>query len=165
MKYLFAIVTLFISTISFAQSNTQHDAHEHGVGNLNMATAGNQLAMELAAPGADIVGFEYAASSEQDKLAVEQALQQLHNPAKVISLPARAQCQLVEAHAHLESDAEHTEFHAEYLYECANVSALQTFTFPYFQSFPNALELEVQIVNDSGARAFEVERAEPQLEF
>jgi hypothetical protein len=37
--------------------------------------------------------------------------------------------------------------------------------FPYFQIFPQALELEVQIVNHSGARAFEVERAEPQLEF
>jgi len=38
-------------------------------------------------------------------------------------------------------------------------------TFAYFDTFPNALELEVQIVSDTGAKAFEVERDEPKLDL
>ena len=194
MKNLLILTALIASAPALAQSYTQHDAHEHGIGKLNMAIAGSQLAMELTAPGADIVGFEYEATSEQDKHAVEHALAQLHAPLTLIALPTDAQCKLVMLEAYLESgeghhdhkaehhddeehhdheeehyDAEgggqHTEFHAESLFECANMKALHNVAFPYFQIFPNALELEVQIVNDSGARAFEVERAEPQLEL
>ena len=170
MKYLFALAVLIaVTPAAMAASYHQHEAHEHGVGELNIAMAGNQLGMELTAPGADLVGFEYAASSEADKLAVHKALQQLRNPQALITLPNETQCALISAEAHLDSEdheeEQHTSFYAEYLFQCSNMSALKNLSFPYFQSFPNALELEVQIVNDSGARAFEVERAEPQLEL
>ena len=194
MKHLVTFAAL-IATIPavMAEDFHQHEAHEHGVGELNIAMAGNQLGMELTAPGADIVGFEYEASSEADKLAVKKAIQQLHNPQALVTLPKEAQCELISAEAHLDGEEheeehdheheeshehehdehhdeheegeQHTSFHAEYLFKCSDMSALQNFSFPYFQIFPNALELEVQIVNDNGARAFEVERAEPQLEL
>lgn len=171
MKYLIVLTALIATTPTvMAEDYHQHEAHEHGVGELNIALAGNQLGMELTAPGADIVGFEYAAKSEADKLAVNKALQQLRNPQALIVLPNGAQCALISAAAQLdgedhEAGEQHTSFHAEYLFQCSNMSALQSFSFPYFQIFPNALELEVQIVNDSGARAYEIERAEPQLEL
>jgi len=54
-------------------SKRELGAHEHGHSALNVAIEGGSVEMELIAPGADIVGFEHAATSEADKVAVEQA--------------------------------------------------------------------------------------------
>ena len=42
-----------------AEETRQLDAHEHGVGALNIAFDQGRVAIEFHAPGADIVGFEY----------------------------------------------------------------------------------------------------------
>ena len=68
-----------------------------------------------------------------------------------------------DEHADEEHEAAHSEFRAEYRLTCADPSAIDSIGFPYFATFPNAQELEVQIVSDRGARSFEVERAEPTL--
>jgi hypothetical protein len=38
-------------------------------------------------------------------------------------------------------------------------------TFAYFDAFPNALEVEVQVISDTGATSFEVERDAPTLDL
>ncbi len=69
-------------------------------------------------------------------------------------------------HDHEEhAEASHTEFHAEYVLNCATPSAIDEISFAYFDTFENARELEVQIVSDSGAKAFEVERDQPTLDL
>ena len=64
-----------------------------------------------------------------------------------------------------ENEAGHTEFHAEYLLDCTDPSAAHKITFHYFEAFPNALEVEVQIISDKGAGSFEVERSAPTLDL
>ncbi len=212
------------------------DAHEHGVGELNIAVDGTQVAMEFHAPGADIVGFEYEAESDTDKAAIEAGLAKLSKPLDLFEMPAAAGCEMTEMHVALESEEEHddhghdddddhdkdedhakdehghddhghddhaedthdhddhaedkhdhddhaedehahddhgehadeanhTEFHAEYLMTCANPEAIDSINFAYFETFENALEVEVQIVTSSGASAFEVERDAPKLDL
>ncbi len=69
-------------------------------------------------------------------------------------------------HDHEEhAEASHTEFHAEYVLNCATPSAIDEISFAYFDAFENARELEVQVVSDSGAKAFEVERDQPTLDL
>ncbi len=69
-------------------------------------------------------------------------------------------------HDHEEhAEASHTEFHAEYVLNCATPSAIDEISFAYFDAFENARELEVQIASDSGAKAFEVERDQPTLDL
>ena len=63
------------------------------------------------------------------------------------------------------ADAGHTEFHAEYLLNCADPSKVTLITFDYFDTFPNALELELQVISDKGATAFEVARDAPTLDL
>ena len=70
--HLFAL-TAVVATPAFAQEARQLNAHEHGVGQLDIAFDGDQIAMELHAPGADIVGFEYGAESAEDRAAVDAA--------------------------------------------------------------------------------------------
>ena len=182
----FAAMALATSP-TLAEEARQADAHEHGVGQLDIAFDGTQIAIELHAPGSDIVGFEYAAESSEDRAAVDTAVAKLAVPLDLFVLPAAAKCSVVQASAELESEegdddhkeheeehadhAEHeeedghTEFHAEYLLTCAQPDAVSEITFAYFEAFPNALELEVQVVSNAGANAFEVERDNPKLDL
>lgn len=205
MKLLpFLALSAAAATPVFAEEPRQLDAHEHGVGQLNIAFDGQQIAMELHAPGADIVGFEYAAESAEDRVAVDDAVATLARPLDLFVLPDAAGCSVVQAAAELESeedhddhgdehDAEHaeehekeghghddhaedghedhadeaghTEFHAKYLLTCAVPTAVTNISFAYFDAFPNALEVEVQVISDAGATSFEVERAAPTLDL
>jgi hypothetical protein len=163
--------TAIAATPLLAEETRQLDSHEHGVGQLDIAFDGQQIAMELHAPGADIVGFEYMAESAQDRAAVDAAVAMLAGPLKLFVLPDAAECSVVQAAAELESEEDHpkesghTEFHAEYLLTCADPSAITEITFAYFDAFPNALEVEVQIISDAGATSFEVERDTPTLDL
>ncbi len=204
MRYSVPLVALIVTLPAFAEETRQLDAHEHGVGLLNMAIDGNAVAMALEAPGADIVGFEYAAESEADLAAIEAALSALSAPLDLFVMPDAAACRVVEAAAELEGGGEHghedhaaehdeqghdenghedhaeekhdehghddhadaaghTEFHAEYTLNCDNPDALREITFAYFDAFPNALEMEVQIITASGAQAFDVKKDAPVL--
>jgi hypothetical protein len=222
-------ISALTATSAQAQEGRQLDAHEHGVGQLDIAFEAQQISMELHAPGADIVGFEYAAESAQDRAAVDTAVATLARPLDLFVLPDAAGCSVVQAAAGLESEedhdelaehaehdahadheedqddhaaehaedhaeehaeehagdkhahddhaaeheehddhaaeAGHTEFHAEYLLTCANPTAVTNITFAYFEAFPNALEVEVQLISDAGATSFEVERDAPTLDL
>lgn len=183
MKQAFSFIALVTAFPAFAEDSRQLDAHEHGVGTLNIAIEGTTVAMAFEAPGADIVGFEYAATSDADLSAIEAAVAKLGAPLDLFVMPDAAGCSVVEAQAELEGEeghddhgeehhddhtdeehedhadeAGHTEFHAEYALNCDKPDALTEITFAYFEAFPNAQEVEVQIITSSGSQAFEVER-------
>ena len=105
-------VAAAIAHPAFAEDSRQLDAHEHGVGELNIAIEGTTVAMELHAPGADIVGFEYEAKSAEDRAAIDAAVAMLAKPQDLFVLPAGAECTVTQASAELESEEEHEE-HAE----------------------------------------------------
>ena len=191
MKLLLLIALALVSTTPvFAEQTRQLDAHEHGVGQLDIAFDGKQISMELHAPGADIVGFEYAAESAEDRAKVDAAVAMLVRPLDLFVITEAAGCTIVQASAELERDEgqadhedehddhedanhqekntdepRHTEFHAEYLFACANPDAVTEITFTYFDAFPNALEVEVQLISNKGATSFEVERDAPALDL
>ncbi|MDA8747761.1 DUF2796 domain-containing protein [Litoreibacter sp.] len=206
MKQAFPLIVLVAAFPALAEDARQLDAHEHGVGTLNIAIEGGAVAMEFEAPGADIVGFEYAAESDADLAAIDAAVATLGAPFDLFVLPAAAGCVVVEARAGLEGEdaheedgeehndshtdenheehaeeghddhghedqddhaeeAGHTEFHAEYTLTCDAPDALGEITFAYFEAFPNAQEVDVQIITASGARAFEVTRDAPVLDL
>ncbi len=215
MKALpFIALATFVTSQVIAEEARQVDAHEHGVGKLDIAFDGQKIVMELHAPGADIVGFEYEAKSADDLAAIDAAIVKLTAPLGLFTIPADAKCGVIQASAELESETAHgdehadhdddhhkehadhadhdddqhkehtdhedhvdhdedkheeesghTEFHAEYLFTCSNPNAVTEITFAYFDTFPNALELEIQAVSSKGANAFEVERDNPTLDL
>jgi len=205
MKLSYSLIALIVVSPAFAEESRQLDAHEHGVGTLNIAIEGTTVAMAFEAPGADIVGFEYKAESGADLAAIDAAIAVLDAPLDLFVMPDAASCSLVEAQAELESEDEHddhgeeghdddhdedhdeddhdekghddhdeddhadeaghTEFHAEYTLTCDAPDSLTEITFAYFAAFPNAQEVEVQIITASGAQAFEVVRDAPVLDL
>ena len=194
---VFAAIAKFvvISSPTFAEEKRELDSHEHGVGELNIAIDSNTVAMELHAPGADIVGFEYAAESAEDQATIDAAVSTLAQPLDLFIMPAAAECSVTQASAELEIEegdehhdehhdnddeghaddhgdenehvdsGSHTEFYAAYTLTCGNLSALSQIQFAYFDAFENARTLEVQIISASGAQAFEVERENPTLDL
>ena len=99
--------------MSYAQSTRQHDSHAHGIGELNVVVEGDELAIELISPAANIVGFEHAPSNDEQKAAVAQAKETLEQAEMLFVLSERAGCQA--EHAHVESELleghEHEEHH------------------------------------------------------
>ena len=168
-----------------ADERRELGAHEHGHSTLNVAIEGTEVAMELIAPGVDIVGFEHAAESAQDKAALEAAEAKLADPLSLFVMPAAAGCTVQTAtveiegehdeeaghaegeehEAEAEHEAEHNEFHAEYQLACASPDELGTIRLGYFEAFPNAMEVEVNVITEKGQSSFEVERDAPILDL
>ncbi len=177
MKKLLTCLCFLAATGVAANDTRELDAHEHGVGQLDIAFDGAIVAMEFHAPGADIVGFEYKANSAEDRAAVDAAVATLARPLDLFVLPQAAGCSVVQAGAALEGDdghdhdhdhadeKVHSEFHATYTLNCAQPEALTEINFAYFDEFENALEVEVQVVTGAGAQAFEVVRDAPTLDL
>ncbi len=117
MKRAIPLCLTLLATPAFAHESREMGAHEHGVGELNIAVEGDTVAIELRAPGADIVGFEYVAESAGDRAAIDAAVATLAKPLDLFVLPAAAECSVIQASAELESDGAHEghnhEEHAE----------------------------------------------------
>ncbi len=107
---LFILAAICAGTAT-AQDMEQHAAHVHGTAALDIAIDGNAILMELHAPGADIVGFEYVAHDEADKAAIAAALEILSRP-EVLFLPdAEAGCAVTAAEARLLAGDEDHDAH------------------------------------------------------
>ena len=170
---LYVVLSYSISTV-LAEESRQVDKHEHGVGELNIAIDGSLAEFEFMLPGADIVGFEYEAKSDEDLAKIENALLVLENYENVFSLNKNSKCVLADLDHHLSGEEHeeheehadeesHTEFYAKYSFKCDNIKQLDKVEFSYFKTFPNSSELEVQFVSDIGSNAFEVEADKPVI--
>ena len=188
MKYIIYILisfNLMTFTIS-AEETRQVDKHEHGVGELNIAVEGSTIEFEFMIPGADIVGFEYVAKSDEDIAKINQALKTFDDYTNIFTLPSNSLCELngqkvalKEEDEHDEHDdhdehdehddhdehaeENHNEFYAKYSFECGNINAIKEVNFPYFATFTNSGELEVQFISNMGSTSFEVEGDEPLI--
>jgi len=180
-----------MSTV-LAEESRQVDKHEHGVGELNIAIDGSLAEFEFMLPGADIVGFEYEAKSDEDLAKIENALLVLENHENLFALTKDSKCVLADLDYHLSGEEHdehadeehadeehdehadeeneehadeesHTEFYAKYSFKCDNIKQLDKVEFSYFKTFPNSSELEVQFVSDIGSNAFEVEADKPVI--
>jgi len=200
MKTLTSIIFFIIASPVFSEDARQLNAHEHGIGTLNIAIEAPLVVMEFHAPGADIVGFEYAAKSDADLAAISAALKTLEAPLDLFVLPKAARCAVQAVQVELESDTDHganeedhqghddkhdhkhedhgdhdeqkhaassghTEFHAEYSLICSNIEALTQIDFAYFEVFPNSKQVALQLISQSGARAFDIKSGAPRLDL
>ena len=74
--------------VALAEETRELGAHLHGSGTMNIAIEGRSVAIEFEAPGADIVGFEYAAESVEDRARVDAAIADLASALNSPATPA-----------------------------------------------------------------------------
>jgi len=157
-----------------------HDAHEHGVGELNIAIEGNSLHIELESPAMNLVGFEHQPRDKQQLAAVKQAVAQLKEGDKLFVTTAKARCSLQESEVetallhqeeddHDEKGKEHEEAHADfeatYRFECLKPAALDSITVQLFSLFPATEELEVQLLGENRQTALELTATNSRIEL
>ena len=185
------LVAMSLLTIpAFAEDGHRElGPHVHGHGTLNIAIEGKRVSMELEVPGMDIVGFEHAPSTDDQKAAVEKAKTRLEKPLGMFSLPAAAGCTVAEAKVAIEAEhgdhdgddhkhdekgdddhdqgaaGGHNQFEANYALDCTNPSELTTITFDYFALFAGAHDLTVNVVTAKGQSKYEVSRSKPTLDL
>ena len=194
------LVLAVASPADLGAAEEQHGPHVHGIGQLNLALDGEELEIELIAPGVDIVGFEHEAKSAEDKKAIEAAADRLRDAERLFAIPAAADCHLEEAevesglieeehehesehdheeehdhaeehdheeeHDHAEEHEEsHAEFHAHYHFHCDDPDSLKHLDVKFFEVFPSAELLHVQMVSPNGQSATELTAEDARLTF
>lgn len=156
-------------------------AHEHGSAELDVALDGTTLEIELRSPAMNLVGFEHAPNSDEDRRKVADARQQLEKPDALFGLPSAASCTL--ANTELESplfeessnhdpkhaghhDDGHSEIHAHYRYTCSSPQAVQALNLePLFQAFPATEKIQAQLIGPKGQRGAQLTANQPRAEF
>ena len=185
--------TIFGLIHSTAAGEHGHGAHEHGVGQLNLAVEGDEVEIELTVPGADAVGFEHAPSTNAQKQAVREAARALKVADKLFAFPKAAGCRAEKAevgsalmdaagskdekhgHAHekehehgddkRKDEEAHAEFRAHYHFHCENPGELTHVDLGFFKAFPSARELQARTITPSGQGAAELTAEAPRLKF
>jgi len=194
-KSIFTVLAgaaIAMATTAVAQQEVRsRGKHEHGHGTLDMAIEGNRVLIEFHAPGADIVGFEHHARTEEDKAAIGKAIRLLKTPLALFTMPADAACRVDKVlvspagddmHEHAPEHADkhknahqgahekehkdgHMEFHAEYALACERPEQIRRIAFPYFKLFPRSRELAVTVIDGRGQARHEVERDTPTVDL
>ena len=103
---------LSMATLLNAQTTREHDSHAHGVGNLNVVLEGDELAIELISPAANIVGFEHAPSTDEQQAAVHQAEETFEQADTLFVLSEQAGCRVEHVHVESELLEGHEDEHA-----------------------------------------------------
>jgi hypothetical protein len=179
MKYGFkwSAVTFLVGMVAWTMGSlpsavAEGRAHQHGVGQLNIAIEGNHLEIELILPGSDAVGFEHAPSTREDRRAVRSAADRLKDGGRLFVFPAGAGCRFEKAELHsslLEAPEQgghhehkahghhddknhdpkenHAEFRVHYHVECTNLARLTHLDVTFFEAFPSAHRLETRWIS------------------
>ena len=174
--YLAAILPLLMNTGAYGEDKHDHkhddehrslEAHEHGKSVLRIAIEGNQVKFELESPANDIVGFEHAAKTDEQKKAVKQALSVLENAENLFTPDKSAGCVKKDSEAEFELEGEHAAFHAHWSMECSQMPSLTNLNVTFFDAFSGAEEVEVEVeaVSSSGQVGIELHHDDKTIDL
>jgi hypothetical protein len=156
-------------------------AHVHGVGQLDVAFDAGELQIELRSPAADVVGFEHAPRTAEQRVALEQAIARLEQGSELFAMPPAAGCRLTEAraqsphagephghdhghhHDHGHDDAGHSEIEAVYRFRCSD--APSWVDVGLFEAFPGMHKLNVQVITAHRQGAATLDPRAPRLDL
>ena len=163
-----------------AEGHEEHGAHEHGAATLSFAAGVEGLEIMLESPAANIVGFEHAASTDEDKKKLADAKAKLEAGSDLFSINPEAECTLKSAevvsallgnaekakeehadHAdHDHKDGEtHNDMDVTWTFACAKPAELKEVTTKLFAAFPEGFQkVKAEWVTDKGASAQELDK-------
>lgn len=169
-------LTLGVSLLIFsfdlgAAEKRHHDAHVHGVAEINIAVEGAKATVEFRAPAESLMGFEHEAKSESDKKKRDAALEQLRTKKdQMVVFDPKLGCKssdietaIVEekedhtkaqlgkdGHKDQKKSGEHREVRGTFLVACDKPLAGSRVRFGVSKIFREIQEINVQVVGDSG---------------
>jgi hypothetical protein len=174
LPWVLALALVLPIAYAGAAEHRSHGAHAHGLARLDLAMEGGLVLIGLESPAANIVGFEHAPASLEERAALDRAMATLKDGARLFHLPAEAGCRLVEATVETPLAGEageaagaeaHADIDAEYRFECAEPDRLVQMELGLFEVFPATHGLQVQFVGPKGQGVAELTAASPVLRF
>ena len=164
------VLFLLHSNFGYA-AEREHEAHEHGVAELNIVLDQSVIVIQLLSPAVNLVGFEHAPRDDEQKLLIENTLVTLNQGDKLFEFPSSAGCQLesadvqssldndheehgehdhedelADSHSDNEEDT-HSEFEANYEFECKDLASINQIDTTLFELFPLTEEIAVQLIS------------------
>lgn len=89
LQFFILLTGLGLSTLTQAEN-----AHQHGVGTLNIAASQQELMLELQIPADNILGFEHHPKTDQQKQQLSDRLALLKKADLLFNIPMQAECSL-----------------------------------------------------------------------
>lgn len=194
-RLLLAAPFVLLPLLATAQEHdhTDHDslpAHEHGSAQLNAALDEHTLELELNSPAMNLLGFEHAANSAEDKAVVAEVARALADPVTLFGLQ-NGNCSVIEQdidgpmfggheehaeHAHSADDSdhkhehehehEHSDIHAQYSFDCKQPEALgQLDLGGLFKRFPGMHKIQLQMIGPAGQKGAQLDPANATANF
>lgn len=163
---------LFFSATTYAQ----HKAHVHGIANMDVVVEGNTLSVDFHSPLANLVHFEHAPKTDEERAAVKNMVTALRNANAMFVVPEAAQCAIqtvklaseglkpellgekattaTQHHHHDDHEKDHAHDHdhahmdldAEYQFNCNKPENLTMIDVKLINSFPATERINVQAV-------------------
>lgn len=195
MKHVLPLVlAVFATTFGTAVARAEGgqrtaSAHVHGTGNLNIVVDKDKLLIELAVPGANVIGFEHAAKSDGERAVLSAAKTKLRDTVQLFTFTDAAKCtprfsdveyRSQEYRSHdtkneLGKDArkdkthksaeQHAEFHAVYELACESLPDLKSISTHYFDLFPGGKALTVRVVGELVQDKLVITGKDPVIRF
>ncbi|MBF0255981.1 MAG: DUF2796 domain-containing protein [Gammaproteobacteria bacterium] len=163
-------------------SERQHGAHVHGRAELNLVLDGRSLLIELNSPAANLLGFEQAPRTPEQRTQLEQTLNTLRDGRRLFAFSPAAACQLEQVelesplladadephhkgHDHAQADhaeAGHADIIARYAYSCSQPQRLEL---RLFAEFPAIELLHSQLVINGRQQQLELSAEQTGIGF
>ncbi len=182
VRYLIVFCIPLLMVPAFAQSSSQ-DAHAHGLATLTLALENEMLQIQFESPAANVVGFEYAATSPEERQSVVKAEATLAEPA-VLFFFEGTDCQSTKTtvdvsgviddeskendehadHHHHDpshhSESGHSEISAEYHFSCEDPQNLVAVSVALISQFPSIERIDTMwiTVDKQGAASLTTNR-------
>ena len=171
---LLGALSLALSAHAHDHDHHHHEpnaaAHQHGIGELTIAIAGQQLHLELTTPYDDLLGFEHAPQSTTEHAKIAALMTSLRQPQNLFGLPEKAGCVLDGSDLHsplfpaadesipaeIAAEQGHADIQAHYRYTCAHPEQLRYLEVKLFTGFPGTAKLMVQAITPNGQTGGEV---------
>lgn len=171
-SYLSVIFALSSSVLA-EEHMEQHGVHEHGVATLSIAVGDEGLEIMLETPAVNLLGFEHAASTVEEKQQLADIKARLEAGDELFSINAESDCGLkdVEVSSALMGDAAqeeagsgheqadegeeaHHDVDAVWSYVCTKPAELKAIAVKLFSAFPQGFQkINAEWVSDQGASA------------
>ena len=165
-------LAMLSSDMGGAAEKRRHEAHTHGVAEVNIAIDGSKADVEFRAPAESVMGFEHEAKSESDKKKRDAALRTVQAKInQMVVFDPKLSCKFSEvktaiveekgepgntqsdksAHGHKDQKktAEHREVRATFSAACDKTLAGSRVTFGVHKTFPAIGEIKVQVLGDA----------------
>ena len=175
-----ALILTTLCAPAIASERREADAHLHGHSQLTIAIDQQMLEIEFEAPGMDLVGFEHAPETEEQRRQIVAATQRLNDPLAVFGIPSAANCTVTSQVVHSPADSdgkghdhdkahdhqaaeEHSEFHAVYQLKCTAMNQLSAINPTIFGHFPGMQVMAVRYATARGQGTLDISASNPRV--